>query len=150
LNYIEEIDKREINGMVLFNRSWTPDIDIHKFLITSGYVLSSPGNMGNTLRWVSLMFGRIKSDIAASTGIHDGEAVIKQLLAGATVVQVASTLYVNGPSYIGEMLHVLNEWMIEHDFKQLDDFRGRLSQTHGGNPASWERVQFMKHFRNFL
>lgn len=150
LNYIEEIDKKEVKGIVLFNRSWTPDIDIHKFLVTSGYVLSSSSNMGDTLRWVSLVSGRVDCDIAASTGIHDGEGLIKQLLAGATVVQIASTLYINGPSYLGVMLDVLSSWMADNEFTRLDDFRGRLSYKQAGNPASWERVQFMKHFRNFL
>lgn len=150
LNYIEEIDHSGVNGIVLFNRSWTPDIDINKFVITSGYVLSAPSNMGNTLRWVSLVSGRISCDLAASTGIHDGEGLIKQLLAGATVAEIASTLYINGPSYIGEMLDVLRNWMMDNEFNKLDDFRGRLSQQHTGNPASWERVQFMKHFRNFI
>ncbi len=150
LNYIEEIDKKIVNGIVLFNRSWTPDIDIHKLSITSGYVLSAPSNMGNTLRWVSMISGRVGCDIAASTGVHDGEGLIKQLLAGATAVEVASTLYINGPSYLGEMLNVVNRWMLDNEFNKVDDFRGRLSQKHTGNPASWERVQFMKHFRNFI
>jgi dihydroorotate dehydrogenase (fumarate) len=150
MNYIEGIDKKGINGIVLFNRSWSPDIDIHNFVITSGYVLSTPSNMGNTLRWVSMTSSRINCDIAASTGIHDGEGVIKQLLAGATVVQVASALYINGPSYLTEMLDFLSNWMVESEFSSLDDFRGRMSQANSGNPAPWERVQFMKHFRNFM
>ena len=149
MNYIESIDKKGINGIVLFNRSWSPDIDIHNFVITSGYVLTSPANMGNTLRWVSIASRRVNCDIAASTGIHDGEGLIKQLLAGATVVQVASTLYINGPSYLSEMLDVLHNWMMDNEFNSLDEIRGRMSQANSGNPASWERVQFMKHFRNF-
>lgn len=150
MTYIENIDKKGINGIVLFNRSWSPDIDIHNFVITSGYVLSTPSNMGNTLRWVSLASGRIKCDIAATTGIHDGEGVIKQILAGAKVVQLASILYINGPSYLTEIVDFLTNWMNENEFQSLNDFRGRLCQANAGNPASWERVQFMKHFRNFM
>lgn len=150
LNYIEGIDKNGINGIVLFNRSWSPDIDIHNFVITSGYVLTSPSDMGNTLRWVSMASSRINCDIAASTGIHNGEGLIKQLLAGATVVQVASTLYLNGPSYVNEMLDYLSSWMMDNEYQTLEDFRGRMSQSNAGNPASWERVQFMKHFRDLM
>lgn len=149
MNYIEGIDKHGIAGIVLFNRSWSPDIDIQKLIITSGFVLTTPSDMGNTLRWVSMASGRVNCDIAASTGVHDGEGLIKQLLAGATVVQVASTLYLNGPSYISEILDDLRSWMNENEFKSLDDFRGSLSQGNAGNQASWERVQFMKYFRNF-
>jgi dihydroorotate dehydrogenase (fumarate) len=150
MNYIEGIDKKGVNGIVLFNRSWSPDIDINNFVVTSGYVLSTPSNMGNTLRWVSMASSRVKCDIAATTGVHDGEAVVKQLLAGATVVQIASTLYINGPSYVTDMLDFLTNWMMENEFRSLDDFRGRMSQANTGNPAPWERVQFMKHFRNFM
>jgi dihydroorotate dehydrogenase (fumarate) len=150
VNYIENIDKMEIDGIVLFNRSWSPDIDIHNFVITSGYVLSTPSNMGNTLRWVSMTSGRVKCDIAATTGVHDGEGVIKQLLAGAKVVQLASTLYINGPSYLSEIVGFLINWMTDNEFESLDGFRGKMSQANAGNPASWERVQFMKHFRNFM
>jgi dihydroorotate dehydrogenase (fumarate) len=150
VNYIENIDKMEIDGIVLFNRSWSPDIDIHNFVITSGYVLSTPSNMGNTLRWVSMTSGRVKCDIAATTGVHDGEGVIKQLLAGAKVVQLASTLYINGPSYLNEIVGFLINWMTDNEFESLDGFRGKMSQANAGNPASWERVQFMKHFRNFM
>ena len=150
MNYIENIDKRGINGITLFNRSWSPDIDIHNFVITSGYVLSTPSNMGNTLRWVSMTSSKVKCDIAATTGVHDGEGVIKQLLAGAKVVQLASTLYINGPSYLTEIVGFLINWMTDNEFESPDDFRGRMSQANAGNPASWERVQFMKHFRNFM
>ncbi len=149
MSYIENIDKSGINGIVLFNRSWSPDIDIHNFVITPGFVMSTPANMANTLRWVSLVSGRIKCDIAATTGIHDGEGVVKQLLAGAKVVQIASALYINGPSYLTEIIDFLGNWMNENEFRTPDDFRGRMSQVNAGNPAAWERVQFMKYFRNF-
>jgi dihydroorotate dehydrogenase (fumarate) len=94
--------------------------------------------------------GRVKCDIAATTGVHDGEGVIKQLLAGAKVVQLASTLYINGPSYLNEIVGFLINWMTDNEFESLDGFRGKMSQANAGNPASWERVQFMKHFRNFM
>ncbi len=150
MSYIENIDKMGTNGIVLFNRSWYPDIDIHNFVVTPGYVLSAPSNMGNTLRWVSLASGRVRCDIAASTGIHDGEGVVKQILAGAKVVQLASTLYINGPSYLTEILEFLTNWMNENEFQSLEEFRGRMSQANAGNPASWERVQFMKNFRFYM
>ena len=148
-NYIEAINKSGINGIVLFNRSWMPDIDIHKIQITSGFVLSSPSVMANTLRWVSMVSSRINCDIAASSGIHDGEGLIKQILAGATVCQIASTLYINGTSYLTKMLEDLNLWMDKNELSTIDEFKGRLSEVHSGNPASWERIQFIKHFRNF-
>ena len=150
IRYCEYIDQAGVEGIVLFNRSWLPDIDINQLVISSGFVLSSPSDLGNTLRWVSMLSGRSNCDIAASTGVHDGAGLIKQLLAGAKVCQVVSSLYIHDLVQITKMTDELIRWMVAHEFSTIDEFRGRLSQTNSGNPAAWERVQFMKHFRNFV
>ncbi len=150
IRYAEYIDQAGVDGMVLFNRSWLPDIDINQLVISSGFVLSSPSDLGNTLRWVSILSGRVNCDISASTGIHDGAGLIKQILAGAKACQVVSSLYIHDLDQIGKMTEELTKWMVAHEFKSIEEFRGRLSQTNSGNPAAWERVQFMKHFRNFI
>ena len=150
IRYVEHIDQSGVEGIVLFNRSWLPDIDINHLVMSSGFVLSSPSDLGNTLRWVSILAGRVNCDIAASTGIHDGAGLIKQLLAGAQVCQLVSTLYINETSHILKMTEELSKWMEAHDFESINDFRNRLGQSNSGNPAAWERVQFMKHFRNFI
>ena len=150
IRYVEHIDQAGIEGIVLFNRSWLPDIDINHLVVSSGFVLSSPSDLGNTLRWVSIVSGRVKCDIASSTGVHDGAGLIKQLLAGAQACQVVSTLYINETSQILKMTDELLKWMEVHEFDSVNEFRGRLSQANSGNPAAWERVQFMKHFRNFV
>ncbi len=150
IRYVEHIDQSGVEGIVLFNRSWLPDIDINHLVISSGFVLSSPADLGNTLRWVSLVSGRVNCDIVASTGIHDGAGLIKQLLAGAHACQVVSTLYINETSNIRKMTDDLSNWMEVHEFDSIDEFRGRFSQVNSGNPAAWERVQFMKHFRNLV
>ena len=150
IHYVEHIDQSGVEGIVLFNRSWLPDIDINHLVVSSGFVLSSPSDLGNTLRWVSMISGRVNCNIAASTGIHDGAGLIKQLLAGAHVCEIVSTLYINDISHIRKMTEELSKWMISHEFESIKDFRGRLSQVNSGNPAAWERVQFMKHFRNFV
>jgi dihydroorotate dehydrogenase (fumarate) len=150
LRYIEHIDQAGVEGIVLFNRSWLPDIDINHLVVSSGFVLSSPSDIGNTLRWISIGSGRVNCDIAASTGVHDGAGLIKQLLVGANACQIVSTLYINDLSQIRKMTDELSNWMEAHEFKSINEFRGRLSQANSGNPAAWERVQFMKHFRNFI
>lgn len=144
---IQRLSKTGISGLVLFNRFFSPDIDIDKFTIKSSFVLSSPGELALSLRWIGIMANKVDCDLAASTGVHDGDAVIKQLLAGATAVQVASSLYKNGPEYIRNMTDTLTEWMKKHDFNQLSDFRGKMSQDRSSDPAVFERVQFMKYFK---
>lgn len=137
---------KKIGGFVLFNRYYTPDIDIDKLLVTSSDVLSSAGEAGTTLRWIALMRGHIDKDLVASTGVHDGEGVIKQLLAGATAVQVVSTLYRNGAAQIPAMLATLDQWMSAKSFTKLADFRGKLSYEKAMDAAVFERTQFMKYY----
>jgi dihydroorotate dehydrogenase (fumarate) len=135
-----------VKGLVLFNRYYSPDIDIDKMEVTTGNVFSSPGESTLTLRWVAMLSGRIQCDIAASTGIHDGKCAIKQLLAGAKAVQVASVLYQHGFERIGAMNGEIESWMEKHGFATTKDFIGKMSLREVENPAAYERVQFMKHF----
>jgi dihydroorotate dehydrogenase (fumarate) len=143
---ISELSRCNISGLVLFNRSYSPDIDIDKMEITSAGVFSSPKDLSISLRWIAIMANRVKCDLAASTGVHDGKAVVKQLLAGANAVQVVSAVYEHGPEYIETMNRELKEWMEKKNYKKIDEFRGLLSQERQVNPALFERVQFMKYF----
>lgn len=142
-----KLSESGVKGMVLFNRFYNPDIDIDKMEVTSSHVISSPADIVNSLRWVAIMSSRVKCDLAAASGIHDGKAVIKQLLAGANVVQITSAIYKYGPPVINQMLTQINDWMGEKKFGSIDEFRGKLSQSKTINPAAFERVQFMKYFR---
>jgi dihydroorotate dehydrogenase (fumarate) len=135
-----------ISGLVFFNRFFSPDIDIDKFEIKASSVFSHPEEIAISLRWVAMMSTKVHCDIAASTGIHDGKGMIKQLLAGAKAVQIASVLYKKGFQEIGIMLSELETWMTKHNFKTTDEFIGRMSVKEADNPAAYERVQFMKHF----
>ncbi len=135
-----------ISGMVLFNRFFSPDIDIDTFEVKPTNVFSSPEELSISLRWVAMLSSRLHCDIAASTGIHDGNAVIKQLLAGAKAVQLSSILYKKGFGEIKGMLKDLEAYMDKHKFKSIAEFNGRMSIKETENPAAYERVQFMKYF----
>ena len=143
---IQQLSGTGIAGLVLFNRFYSPDFDIDKFEVISSNVFSKPSDLSISLRWIAIMAQRVECDLAASTGVHDGIALIKQILAGANAVQVASTLYQNGKGQIGKMLETLEGWMEQKGFGSLNDFRGRMSQAKSSNPAAYERMQFMKHF----
>lgn len=136
------------DGIVLFNRFFNPDFDLDTLEIVPTNVLSTPELLHLSLRWVAIMRGLVKTtSIAASTGVHDGDAVIKQMLAGADAVQVASALYRHGPDVIAGMNDRLVRWMDEHEFANLAAFRGRLSQAHVADPAAFDRAQFVKNYR---
>jgi dihydroorotate dehydrogenase (fumarate) len=145
---LQAISKTGIKGLVLFNRFFNPDYNVADLKIVPTNVLSSPSDLATSLKWIAIMNGRVDCDLAASTGVHDGDGVIKQLLAGANAVQVASTLYRNGLGVVSELNDLLVAWMQEKEYETLDDFRGMLSQQSIGNPAAYDRVQFVKNFRS--
>ena len=147
-SFIKRLSETPIKSIVLFNRFYNPDFDINTLEYTGGSVFSSAGYFAMPLRWVAIMAERVSCDLAASTGVHDGNAVVKSLLAGATVTQIASTLYRNGFEQIALMLKQVEDWMTEMGYKSIDEFKGKMSQAKSYDPAAFERVQFMKHFKD--
>jgi len=86
----------------------------------------------------------VNCELCATTGIHDSLGVIKQILAGSTAVQLASTIYLNGFSIVNTILQELNRWMDKHTYSRIDDFRGKLSLSQQKNPEQYERLQYIK------
>lgn len=143
---IEKFAKTGIKGIVLFNRTYNPDIDINELKLTPSKIFSSDWEYQLPLRWIALMSGRINIDISASTGIHSANEAIKMLLAGARTTQVVSAIYRQGLSVIPKIIQDLNEWMESKNYNSIDDFRGLLNNSNVSDPAFLERIQFMKYF----
>ena len=143
-NVIKELEKRGAKAVVMFNRFLQPDIDVDEEALVNDMVLSTPQEMKVPLRWVALLYGRTKLDLALNTGVHSGRDVVKALLAGAAAIQTASALFQNGLPYVSTMLMELQGWMEEKDYEKLDDFRGKVSQKNVDDPFGFERAQYMK------
>jgi len=147
---VNQLYFRKADAVVLFNRFYAPDIDLDEMKIGAAEVLSTAVELRNSLRWVSIISGRVpEMDISGSTGVHSGDAAIKMLLAGAKTVQVCSALYKNGLEYLTEIMDKLESWMLDHDFKSIGDFRGSMNYNKIKDPSTWERSQFMKYFSSF-
>lgn len=145
VNMVQKLSWSGIQGLVLFNRFFMPDINIKKMEIHPTNLYSHPDEIYNTLRWVALLSDEITCDISASTGVHDEEGLIKMLLAGANSVQICSAIYLHGSMIIPRLLNGLTQWMQEHHFNSIDQFRGKLNVKHLENPAQYYRVQYMKY-----
>jgi dihydroorotate dehydrogenase (fumarate) len=143
---IQKLSFTGIKGLTLFNRFFSPDIDLNHHKIVAANLLSEPAELTTSLRWIGIMHDRVRCDLAASTGVHNGEAVVKQILAGANVVHVVSTLYKHGNAHLKKMHEELINWMGKNNHQQLNDFRGKMSQSVIKDQAAYERVQFMKYF----
>lgn len=145
----EKLKANGAKGLVIFNRFYEPDINLEKLEPGVSDVFSSPAELRHALRWVSLVSSQVSNiDLAASTGIHDGNAVIKQLLAGAQITQICSAIYLHGAGVITQMAEELRRFMDQWNFETVDDFRGRLSAKKVADPMLYERSQFMKYYSN--
>lgn len=141
---VEELNIHGASALVLFNRFYQFDINIETLELSPGHRLSTPEEMNPSLRWITLLSGRIKCDLAAATGIHDASGVIKQILAGATVVQICSTLYKNGLEQIDKILKEMEYWMGKKHFDSIHHFKGKLNQMQSDQPELYERLQYIK------
>jgi dihydroorotate dehydrogenase (fumarate) len=139
----------EIKGLTLFNKFYSPDVDINHQKIITTDVLSHDSDYKNTLRWIGMMANRVNSDLSASTGVHNWQTVIKMLLVGATTVQIVSALYQDGFTSITKIVQHLEKWMEEKGYENIADFRGKLSMDNSTNLAEFERVQFMRNFGEY-
>ncbi|MBN1949935.1 MAG: dihydroorotate dehydrogenase-like protein [Bacteroidales bacterium] len=143
---IADLSKTGVRGLVLFNRFYSPDIDLDKMEIVSANHFSRENEYLNSLRWIALMSKKVTSDLVASTGIHSAETIVKQILVGASAVQVASVLYEKGVDYLSVLLADLEKWMEDKRYTHLGQLKGKLSQESVTDPAAYERRQFMKYF----
>ncbi len=142
---IFELSVRKVAGIVLFNRFYRTDVNLKKVELVSSHIFSTPDELVLPLRWVGIMSDKVKCDLAASTGVHDGNAVVKCLLVGAKAVQVATILYKKGPAHIKTMLDQVQDWMKEHNYSSIADFTGKLNRKECKDPLMYDRVQFMKY-----
>lgn len=148
LNFINQVDKTGINGLVLFNKLFEPEIDIHEEKPLFPFNLSNKGDHRLALRYAGLLHGNVNADICSSSGIFDSEDAIKMLLAGADVVQVVSTLYKNKIEHISTMLKGIEDWMDQKGYKTIDDFKGKLSRKKYKDPFVYMRGQYVDALLN--
>ena len=141
---LDKLDKQGANGLVLFNRFINPEINIKSITTSTKASFDDPVGFYNSLRWIALLSGKLNLDLAASGNIRTSEDAIKQLLAGASVIQIASVIYKNGFWKIEEMLNGLKDWMKENNFNSVGEFRGKLNQENNPQDEMFFRAQYVK------
>lgn len=131
-------------GVVLFNRFYQPDVDLDELTVNPHLVLSSSLESRLALRWIAILRGKVRLDLAGSGGVHDATDVAKLLLVGADVTTMTSALLENGPEYVTQVLAGLATWMREHDYDDVIELRGALSQRSAPDPEAFERANYLK------
>jgi dihydroorotate dehydrogenase (fumarate) len=148
-NMAARFDAAGADGLVLFNRFYQPDIDLEQLEVKPSVILSTPHAMRLPLRWVAILYGKVKASLAATSGIHTAEDVLKMLMAGADVTMMCSALLKNGPSHIGYVLEGMNRWMQEHEYHSVSQMKGSMSHKSVAAPAAFERANYMKALQNY-
>lgn len=138
-----EMDQKKVDGFVLFNKLFQPDINIDTEEMQFPYNLSTSSESRLPMKYTGLLYDNINADICTNRGIFTGEDVIKMILAGADVVQIVSTLYKNGAQQITKMLEDIEIWMANNQYETLDDFRGKLSKKNIKDPYAYRRAQYV-------
>ena len=143
LHVIAEMDKRGVDAFVLFNRLFQPEIDIDLEEHYFPYNLSTQNDNRIALRFAGLLYGEINAQVCTNTGVFTGEDVISMVLAGADAVQIVSTIYKNGIGQISIILNEIETWMKKKNYKNLDEFRGKLSRKTMQDPFTYKRAQYV-------
>jgi dihydroorotate dehydrogenase (fumarate) len=145
----KRLENSGANGLVLFNRFYQPDIDLEALEVRPNVVLSSSNAMRVPLRWIAILHGQVKMSLAATSGIHTAQDVIKMVMAGADVTMMCSALLKNGPNHIAQVLLDLNQWMLEHEYISVQQMKGSMSQKSVADPAAFERANYVKALQSY-
>jgi len=143
-NMAQRLDAAGANGLVLFNRFYQPDIDLEQLELTPHVLLSTPQAMRLPLTWVGILCGRVKASLAATSGIHGAEDVIKLLMVGADVTMLCSTLLRNGINHLRSIEQGVRQWMDSHEYISVEQMKGSMSQQRCPDPSAFERAQYMR------
>ncbi len=139
-----ELEKSGADGLVLFNRFYQPDIDLESLEVVPNVILSSPASMRLPLRWIGILYGKVKADLAATSGITTEKDVVKMIMAGAKVTQMLSCLLKFGIGHIADVITKLKYWMEVNEYESLDQMRGSMSYMNVEDPSKFERANYMK------
>lgn len=148
-NMARRLAEAGASGLVLFNRFYQPDFDLEELEVVPNLVLSNSHELRLPLRWIAMLYGRIKADFALTSGVHTSDDVLKSVMAGASAVMLTSALLKNGVGYASQLLSGLQTWMEEREYISIQQMKGSMSQQAVAEPAAFERANYMKELSSF-
>lgn len=140
----QKLDEAGADGLVLFNRFYQPDIDLEHREIVPNLIFSTPFDLRLPLRWIAILYGRLKASLGATGGIHNGQDAVKMILAGADVTMMASALYIHGIDKIKEVIDGLSQWMEANEYASVEEMKGSMSYQNVAHPAAYARANYMR------
>jgi dihydroorotate dehydrogenase (fumarate) len=148
-NIAKQFSEAGARGLVLFNRFYQPDFDLEALEVVPNLKLSTSDELRLPLRWIAILYGRIKADLALTSGVHTAEDVLKAMMAGARVAMMTSELLARGIDRIPAILQDIRTWMEEHEYESIEQMQGSMSQQAVDNPAAFERANYIRALGSF-
>jgi dihydroorotate dehydrogenase (fumarate) len=148
-NFVKQLDEAGVDGVVLFNRFYQPDLDLENLEVVPNLSLSSSYELKLRLRWAAILHGRIQADMALTGGVHTAEDAIKSMMVGAKAAQLASVLLHYGVHTLSDMLVDMQRWLETHEYESVKQMQGSMSQQNVANPAAFERANYMKVLQSY-
>ena len=148
-NIAQRLVDEGAGGLVLFNRFYQPDIDLDELDVKPGVELSDSYANRLPMRWIGILFGKVKASLAATSGVHTAEDVLKLTMAGADVTMMCSALLMHGPEHISKVLKEIERWMEEHEYESIEQMKGSLSHKAIAEPSAYERANYMKALNRY-
>ena len=143
-NMARQLNAAGADALVLFNRFFQPDVNLDELEIRPDVLLSTPHSLRLPLTWIGILYGRINADLAATSGVHRAEDVVKLLMVGANVTMMCSSLMRHGVNHLRHVERELREWMEEHEYESVKQMQGSMSQIKCADPGAFERAQYMR------
>lgn len=143
-NMAKRLDAAGADALVLFNRFYQPDIDLEELELKPRVLLSTPQASRLPLTWIGILYGRVKANLAATSGVHRGQDVIKMLMVGADATMLCSALLRNGINHLRHVENDVREWMEIHEYESVRQMQGSMSQRRCSDPSAFERAQYMR------
>ena len=148
-NMAKQLTEAGADGLVLFNRFYQPDINIEELEVQPNVLLSTPQAMRLPMRWIAILYGRLQVDLAATSGIHKSQDVLKMLMAGANVTMLVSVLLRHGIEHIQVIEAGMLRWMEEYEYESVKQMQGTMSQINCPDESAFERAQYMKAIQSY-
>ncbi len=145
----KRLDEAGADALVLFNRFYQPDIDLENLEVAPNLLLSTSYDIRLPLRWIAILYGKIKASLAATSGIHHANDVLKMMMAGADAAMLCSVLLKEGIEYAKTILAEMEEWMKLQEYESVKQMRGSMSQKSCEDPGAFERANYMRMLQSF-
>jgi dihydroorotate dehydrogenase (fumarate) len=143
-HFVKRLEDAGADGVSLFNRFYQPDIDLETLSMNEKLSVTSSKEMLLRMRWIAILYGKVKLSLAATGGVHSRDDVLKLLLAGADIIHLCSGLLLQGPELLSKLLTEVNAWLDEHEYESVVQMKGSMSQQHTADPAVFARQSYIR------